>query len=235
MGRTAVMGAQRIGYSSLGTMEFLYEEDLGRFYFMEMNTRLQVEHPVTEMVTGLDLVKLQIRIAAGEELPLKQEEVVIRGHSIECRINAENPSQGFRPSPGSVGEFFLSGGPGVRIDSHVIPGATISPHYDSMVAKLIVHGSDRAEALARMERALAECLVEGIDTTIPFHLMLLSDPTFLNGTADTRFVERRAAEAEKEAAEAKAEAEGRAAEAKAAETKTAETVAGRAAEAKPES
>ena len=203
MGRTAVMGAQRIGYSSLGTMEFLYEEDLGRFYFMEMNTRLQVEHPVTEMVTGLDLVKLQIRIAAGEELPLKQEEVVIRGHSIECRINAENPSQGFRPSPGSVGEFFLSGGPGVRIDSHIIPGATISPHYDSMVAKLIVHGSDRAEALARMERALAECLVEGIDTTIPFHREVLAHPDFRTGRYDTGFLERYLAEKEEAAAAAK--------------------------------
>jgi acetyl-CoA carboxylase, biotin carboxylase subunit len=203
MGQTAVMGAQRIGYSSLGTMEFLYEEDSGRFYFMEMNTRLQVEHPVTEMVTGLDLVKLQIRIAAGEKLPIRQEDVVIRGHSIECRINAENPRQGFRPSPGDVKEFFLSGGPGVRIDSHILPGAVVSPHYDSMVAKLIVHGADRAEALARMERALYESRVDGVETTIPFHREVLAHPDFRAGHFDTGFLERYLAEKEKAAADAK--------------------------------
>jgi acetyl-CoA carboxylase, biotin carboxylase subunit len=196
MGRTAVQGAQRIGYSSLGTMEFLYEEESGRFYFMEMNTRLQVEHPVTELVTGLDLVKLQIRIAAGEEIPFGQEDVRIRGHSIECRINAENAQQGFRPSPGNVKAFYLSGGPGVRIDSHIIPGSVVSPHYDSMVAKLIVHGSDREEALARMARALAECVVEGIDTTVPFHREVLTHPDFRAGRYDTGFLERYLAEKE---------------------------------------
>jgi acetyl-CoA carboxylase biotin carboxylase subunit len=148
------------------------------------------------MVTGHDLVKLQIRIAAGEEIPFGQKDVVIRGHAIECRINAENPDQGFRPSPGTVKEFFLSGGPGVRIDSHIIPGATISPHYDSMVAKLIVHGSDRVEAVARMERALAECRVDGIETTIPFHREVLSNPEFRAGRYDTGFLERYLSEKE---------------------------------------
>ncbi len=194
MGRTAVQGASRIGYESLGTMEFLYEERTGQFYFMEMNTRLQVEHPVTEMVTGLDLVKLQIRIAAGEPLRLRQEDIVIRGHAIECRINAENPDQGFRPSPGDVSQFFLSGGPGIRIDSHIVSGSMISPHYDSMVGKLIAHGRDREEALARMGRALAEARVEGIDTTIPFHREVLANPDFRAGRYDTGFLDRYQAE-----------------------------------------
>jgi len=190
MGTTAVQGAQRIGYYSLGTIEFLFDEASGGFYFMEMNTRLQVEHPVTEMITGLDLVKLQIRIAAGESLPFDQSGVEFRGHAIECRINAENPEQGFRPSPGLVTQFHLSGGPGTRIDSHLIAGATVSPHYDSMVAKLITHGADREEALARMRRALFEARIEGIDTTVGFHLALMSHPDFRAGRYDTGFLER---------------------------------------------
>jgi acetyl-CoA carboxylase biotin carboxylase subunit len=206
MGRTAVQGAERIGYYSLGTMEFLYEQETGQFYFMEMNTRLQVEHPVTEMTTGLDLVKLQIRVAAGESLGIRQEDVVMRGHAIECRINAENPDQAFRPSPGTVTFLYLSGGPGIRIDSHLVTGSTISPYYDSMVAKLIAHGSDRDEALARMRRALGEARVEGVDTTIGFHKELLEDPDFRAGRYDTGFLDRRTA-AREAAAQAAAEAQ----------------------------
>ncbi len=181
-------------------MEFLLDQD-GKYYFMEMNTRLQVEHPVTEMVTGLDLVKLQILVAGGEKLPFRQEEIHQRGHAIECRINAESPYQGFRPSPGTVTKFHIAGGPGVRLDSHVFAGYTIPPHYDSMIAKLITHGSDRAEAIARMARALGESVIEGIDTTIPYHREILTDPDFRAGRVDTHFVEKRAAARALEAAE----------------------------------
>jgi len=170
---------------------------------MEMNTRLQVEHPVTEMVTGLDLVKLQIEVAAGERLPLGQAEVRQSGHAIECRINAESPAKGFRPSPGAIRRFQPPGGPGVRLDSHLFGGYVVPPHYDSLVAKLIAHGADRSEAIARMRRALRELEIDGVDTTIPFHLELLEDPVFLAGRADTRYVERRAAELETAAAEVK--------------------------------
>jgi acetyl-CoA carboxylase, biotin carboxylase subunit len=190
MGQTAVQGARRIGYHSLGTMEFLFDEPTGRFFFMEMNTRLQVEHPVTEIVTGLDLVKLQIRIAAGDPLPFDQSGVSFRGHAIECRINAENPDQGFRPSPGQATYFYLSGGPGTRIDSHLVAGASISPHYDSMVAKLITFGADREEALSRMSRALYESRVEGIETTIKFHRALMENPEFRSGRYDTGLLDR---------------------------------------------
>lgn len=207
MGRTAVAGAAGIGYTSLGTMEFLFDPASRRFYFMEMNTRLQVEHPVTEMVTGIDLVKLQIRIAAGEALPFSQSDIRWSGHAIECRINAENPRQGFRPSPGDVGFFYLSGGPGIRIDSHMVSGAVVSPHYDSMVAKLIAFGSDRAEAIARMERALAESRIEGVDTTIGFHQEVFRHPDFRAGHYDTGFLDRWSAEREAASKEAPA-AEG---------------------------
>ncbi len=199
MGRTAVAGALGIGYASLGTMEFLFDPTSRRFYFMEMNTRLQVEHPVTEMVTGIDLVKLQIRIAAGEPLPLSQGQVEWRGHAIECRINAEDPLQAFRPSPGDVSLFYLSGGPGIRIDSHMISGAVVSPHYDSMVAKLIAHGADRSEALARMERALGESRIEGVKSTIGFHREVLRHPEFRAGRYDTGFLDRWMAEREESA------------------------------------
>ncbi len=188
MGRVACEGAGAIGYRGLGTMEFLLDQD-GSYYFMEMNTRLQVEHPVTEMVTGIDLVKLQIRIAAGEPIPFGQSDIVQRGHAIECRINAESPHQGFRPCPGTVTGFHISGGFGIRLDSHVYAGYAIPPHYDSMIAKLIAHGRDREEAVARMSRALRESVIEGIDTTIPYHRAILSDPDFLAGRFDTRFVE----------------------------------------------
>ena len=169
-------------------MEFLFDQD-GSFYFMEMNTRIQVEHPVTEEVTGLDIVKEQIRIATGEPLSLAQDEVELRGHAIECRINAEDHEHGFRPSPGRITYWYKPGGPGLRVDSHVYAGYVVPPYYDSMVGKLIAYGKDRAEALRRMQIALEEIIVEGIKTTIPFHLMALRDPRFQAGDLDTHFVE----------------------------------------------
>ncbi|MBI5711752.1 MAG: acetyl-CoA carboxylase biotin carboxylase subunit [Candidatus Eisenbacteria bacterium] len=189
IGALAVRGAAAIGYLNAGTMEFLFDQD-GSFYFMEMNTRIQVEHPVTEEVTGLDLVKEQIQVAAGERLSLSQDEVEWRGHAIECRINAEDHEHGFRPSPGAVTYFYKPGGPGIRMDSHVYAGYTVPPHYDSMIGKLIARGTDRPEALRRMEIALEETIVEGIRTTIPFHLLALRDPAFRRGELDTHFVER---------------------------------------------
>ena len=193
MGRVAREGARRISYRGAGTMEFLLDED-GSFHFMEMNTRLQVEHPVTEMVTGVDLVKEQLRIAAGEPWRWTPESIPQSGHAIECRINAEDPARGFRPSPGRITALHLPGGPGIRIDTHLQHGYTVPPHYDSLVAKLIAHGSDRGEAIARLRRALYEMVIEGIQTTIPFHLDLLEDPVFLAGRADPRSVAGRAAE-----------------------------------------
>ncbi|HEY6866215.1 MAG TPA: acetyl-CoA carboxylase biotin carboxylase subunit, partial [Candidatus Eisenbacteria bacterium] len=189
VGSLAAKGAASIGYLNAGTMEFLFDQD-GAFYFMEMNTRIQVEHPVTEEVTGLDLVKEQIRVAAGEPLSLTQEEVEWRGHAIECRINAEDPENGFRPNPGVVTYFYRPGGPGLRMDSHAYAGYTVPPFYDSMIGKLIAHGKDRAEALRRMEIALEEMIVEGIKTTAPFHLLALRDPDFRRGDVDTHFVEK---------------------------------------------
>jgi acetyl-CoA carboxylase biotin carboxylase subunit len=188
VGALAVKGAASIGYLNAGTMEFLFDQD-GSFYFMEMNTRIQVEHPVTEEVTGLDLVKEQIRVAAGERLSRRQDEVEWRGHAIECRVNAEDPDAGFRPSPGTVTYFYKPGGPGLRLDSHVYAGYTVPPHYDSMVGKLIAFGKDRPEALRRMTIALEEIIVEGIRTTIPFHLRALRDERFQRGDLDTHFVE----------------------------------------------
>jgi len=188
VGAMAVRGAQAIGYLNAGTMEFLFDED-GAFYFMEMNTRIQVEHPVTEEVTGLDLVKEQIRVAAGEPLSLAQDQVEWVGHAIECRINAEDHQHGFRPSPGKITYWYKPGGPGLRVDSHVYAGYTVPPHYDSMIGKLIAYGKDRPEALRRMEIALEEIIVEGIKTTIPFHQLALRDPRFQSGDIDTHFVE----------------------------------------------
>jgi acetyl-CoA carboxylase, biotin carboxylase subunit len=210
MGRVACAGVKRIGYLGLGTMEFLLDRD-GSFYFMEMNTRLQVEHPVTEMVVSRDLVKLQLQVAAGEEIPFTQEEVELRGHAIECRINAENPAQGFRPCPGKVTAFHIAGGPGIRLDSHVVVGYTIPPHYDSLIGKLIAHGADRREAIARMLRALRESVISGVDTTIPFHREIMADPEFIAGDFDTHFLERRKAEQAKAAEAAPAESAGPAA------------------------
>jgi acetyl-CoA carboxylase biotin carboxylase subunit len=209
VGTLAARGASSIGYLNAGTMEFLFDQD-GSFYFMEMNTRIQVEHPVTEEVTGLDLVKEQIRVAAGERLSLGQAEVEWRGHAIECRINAEDPENGFRPNPGTVTYFYRPGGPGLRMDSHVYAGYTVPPYYDSMIGKLIAYGKDRDEALRRMEIALEELIIEGIKTTVPFHLMALRDPDFRRGDIDTHFVEKlfkaRAAAAAPDAAGAAAAA-----------------------------
>ncbi|MBI5166418.1 MAG: acetyl-CoA carboxylase biotin carboxylase subunit [candidate division NC10 bacterium] len=188
MGKAAVEVAAVAGYVGAGTVEFLLDKD-GGFYFMEMNTRIQVEHPVTEMVTGLDLVKEQIRIAAGEGLRFNQGEVALRGHSVECRINAED-SRDFLPSPGRITDLRLPGGPGVRVDTHAYPGYVVPPFYDSLLAKLIVHGADREEALARMRRALDEFVVEGIKTTLSFHRSLLQDSAFLKGKFSTSFLER---------------------------------------------
>ncbi|HET9326531.1 MAG TPA: acetyl-CoA carboxylase biotin carboxylase subunit [Candidatus Eisenbacteria bacterium] len=188
VGELAVRGARSIGYLNAGTMEFLFDAD-GSFYFMEMNTRVQVEHPVTEEVTGIDIVKEQIRIAAGEALTLTQDEVEWRGHAIECRINAEDHEHNFRPSPGKITYWYKPGGPGLRIDSHVYAGYTVPPHYDSMIGKLIAYGKDRAEAMRRMQIGLEEMIVEGIQTTIPFHLKALRDPRFQAGDLDTHFVE----------------------------------------------
>jgi len=188
MGEAALRVARAAGYRNAGTVEFLLDAT-GHYYFMEMNTRIQVEHPVTEMVTGLDLVKAQIRIAAGEPLGLSQEDVRLNGHSLECRINAEDPER-FLPCPGRVSALHLPGGPGVRVDSHAYAGYTIPPQYDSLLANLIVHGSDRQEAILRMRRALGEMAVEGIRTTIPFHQKLLSHPEFVAGRTSTQFLAR---------------------------------------------
>jgi acetyl-CoA carboxylase, biotin carboxylase subunit len=194
MGEAATRGAKSIGYRGAGTVEFLLDQD-GSFYFMEMNTRIQVEHPVTELVTGIDLVKEQIRIAAGERL----SDAALgwsgfRGHAIECRVNAENPARNFAPSPGTINIFHPPGGPGVRVDTHVYAGYMVPPNYDSLIAKLITHGADRPEAIARMRLALESFIIEGIHTTIPFVLDLMHDPHYIAGDVDTRFVERRMAE-----------------------------------------
>ncbi len=188
IGRAAILGAKRVGYQSAGTIEFLLDED-GNFYFMEMNTRIQVEHPVSEAVTGIDLVKAQIASAAGEHLPFTQDDIHLTGHAIECRINAEDPDRGFLPSPGVVQSFHVPGGPGVRVDTHSYQGYVVSPHYDSLVAKVICHGADRPEAIARMKRALSEFVVEGVATTIPFHLEVLDHPRFVEGNVNVRFVD----------------------------------------------
>ncbi len=177
--KAALTVANAVNYVSAGTVEFLVAGD-GSFYFMEMNTRIQVEHPVTEMLTGIDIVREQVRIASGEPLGYKQKEVEFRGHAIECRVNAEDPEH-FVPSPGTVTAWLPPGGPGVRVDSHMMPGAVVTPHYDSLIAKIIVHGRDRTEAISRMYRALTETVVEGVKTTIPYHLKLLADPAFLSG------------------------------------------------------
>ena len=189
MGTAAVTAAKSINYVGAGTVEFLLAEN-GEFYFMEMNTRLQVEHPVTEMITGLDLVAQQIQIAQGEKLQLTQDQVVIRGHAIECRINAEDPEHDFRPSPGRISGYLPPGGPGVRMDSHVYTDYQIPPYYDSLIGKLIVWGPDRPTAIKRMKRALRECALTGVPTTIGFHQKILETPEFLRGEVYTNFVEQ---------------------------------------------
>ncbi len=185
----AVRLVKAAGYQNAGTCEFLVDK-ANRFYFIEVNARIQVEHPVTELVTGLDLVREQIRIAAGEPLRFKQEDVVHRGAAIECRINAEDPAAGFRPSPGTITRWQPPGGPGVRLDSHACHGYRVPPNYDSLVAKLLVHQPSRLEAIAAMRRALAEFVVEGIHTTIPLHREIFNHSAFLEGQVDTTFIER---------------------------------------------
>jgi acetyl-CoA carboxylase biotin carboxylase subunit len=189
MGESAVALASAIGYSGAGTIEFLLDTD-GRFYFMEMNTRIQVEHPVTEMVTGFDLVKEQIRVAAGDPLSFPQELNGLRGHAVECRVNAEDPYRNFQPCPGHITAYHPPGGPGVRVDTHVYAGYNVPPYYDSLLAKVIVHGRDRAEALARMGQALDSFILEGVTTTIPFLARVIRSPAFVAGEVDTRFLER---------------------------------------------
>ncbi|MFZ4794817.1 MAG: acetyl-CoA carboxylase biotin carboxylase subunit [Blastocatellia bacterium] len=188
MGRIAVDACKRIGYTNAGTIEFLLDES-GKFYFMEMNTRIQVEHPVTEQVTVSDLVAAQIRIAAGGEIGFRQEDLIFVGHSIECRINAEDPET-FRPSPGRITSLNLPTGPGVRVDTAIYNGYFVPPYYDSLIAKLIVHHRTRERAIARMKRALEAMVVEGIKTTIPIHLQILNDPDFIAGNITTRFMDR---------------------------------------------
>ena len=188
MGEAAVRGAERIGYLGAGTIEFLLSPG-GEFYFMEMNTRIQVEHPVTEMVTGQDLVMKQLEVASGEPLGIRQDQVKFRGHAIECRINAEDPDRGFLPTPGVITSFHQPGGPGVRIDTAVYQAYRIPSHYDSLIAKLITHGCDRTQALARMRVALDEFVIEGVSTTIPMHRRLIEEPRFAAGDIHTRFVE----------------------------------------------
>ena len=187
IGAVVTKAISELGYLSAGTIEFLFEN--GQFYFMEMNTRLQVEHPVSEMITGIDLVREQIRIAAGMPLDLRQEEITFSGHAIECRINAEHPTT-FAPSPGTVSDYHAPGGLGVRVDSGLYSGYRVPPQYDSLIAKLIVHGQTRNECLMRLRRALEEFVIEGVDTTIPLHWELIAETDFINGTYDITWLER---------------------------------------------
>lgn len=189
MGNAAVKAAKAVDYSGAGTVEFIYDYRNRKFYFMEMNTRIQVEHPVTEMVTGIDLIKEQIRVASGERLTINQQDVTFTGWAIECRINAENPEKNFMPSAGKINMYLPPGGFGVRIDSAAYPGYTIPPYYDSMIAKVITYGNSREEAISRMKRALSEFVIEGIHTTIPFHLKLLEHESFVEGQFNTKFLE----------------------------------------------
>ena len=189
MGDAAIKAAKKVGYTSCGTIEFLVDKNKN-FYFMEMNTRIQVEHGITEERTGIDIVKEQIRIAAGEKLKIKQKDVEFRGHVIECRINAENPSKNFRPSPGKITGLILPGGNGIRVDTFVYEGYTIPPNYDSMIAKIIAHGKTRNEAISKMKRALEETVIEGVDTNIDFLFTIIRNSNFLRGKYDTSFIEK---------------------------------------------
>jgi acetyl-CoA carboxylase biotin carboxylase subunit len=191
IGERCVDACKRIGYRGAGTFEFLYEE--GEFFFIEMNTRIQVEHPVTEMITGVDLVQEQIHVAAGEKLRLRQKDIQLRGHAIECRINAEDPYR-FTPSPGKITSYHPPGGPGIRVDSHVYQGYTVPPNYDSMVGKVIAYGASREQAMARMRIALSEMVVEGIQTNIPLHRELLNDTNFMRGGVSIHYLEQKLAQ-----------------------------------------
>ncbi|MBE2295442.1 MAG: acetyl-CoA carboxylase biotin carboxylase subunit [Phycisphaerales bacterium] len=187
IGRICVEACQRIGYRGAGTFEFLYQD--GEFYFIEMNTRVQVEHPITELVTGVDIVKEQLRIAAGAELSYCQDDIHIRGHALECRLNAEDPDS-FTPSPGTISQYHAPGGPGIRVDSHLYNGYRVPPNYDSMIGKLIAHGETREAAIARMRGALAELVIDGIKTNAPLHRRILSDARFLDGGTDIHYLEK---------------------------------------------
>ena len=189
MGEIAVQGASQVGYVGAGTIEFLLDKDKN-FYFMEMNTRIQVEHPVTEMVYNKDLLKDQIRVAAGEPLGYGQKDIVLSGHAIECRINAEDPDKNFMPNPGKIETIHLPGGPGIRVDSHAYSQYHIPPYYDSLIAKLIIYGRDRDEAIVRLRRALNEFIVEGIKTTVSFHRKMVDIKEFVTGDFDTGFLDR---------------------------------------------
>lgn len=195
MGKAAIKAVKASSYTSCGTVEFLVDSDKN-FYFMEMNTRIQVEHPITEMRTGIDIVKEQIKIAAGEKLKIKQKNVQFKGHSIECRINAENPRKKFRPSPGKITGLNLPGGNGVRIDTAIYEGYTIPANYDSMIAKIITYGDTRNEAISKMKRALEETVIEGIDTNLDFLFQIIKNPNFLRGKFDTSFIEKEILEKE---------------------------------------
>ena len=188
MGNRVVQAMKDVGYSNIGTLEFLVDEDK-KFYFMEMNTRVQVEHPVTEMVTGIDIVRDQILIAAGDHLPHRQSDIQIRGHALECRINAEDPVS-HKPCPGKITAWHAPGGPGVRIDTAAYAEYVIPPHYDSLIAKLVVHGATRDEAIRRMDRALDMFVLEGVKSTIPLHQQILQHPDFISGDISTKFLEQ---------------------------------------------
>jgi len=188
MGERVVEACRKVGYRSAGTLEFLYQD--GRFYFIEMNTRIQVEHPVTEMITGIDLVKTQLLVAAGEKLPFVQKDIRFHGHALECRINAED-AKTFMPSPGTITRWHAPGGPGIRVDSHIYSGYAVPPHYDSMIGKLIAHGDTRETAIARMRNALAEMMIEGIKTNTALHQEILSHQAFREGGLDIHYLERR--------------------------------------------
>ncbi len=189
LGELVVKGMKSVNYLSCGTIEFLLDTKTSKFYFMEMNTRIQVEHPVTEMVTGIDLIKEQLQVAAGEKLKIRQEDIQIKGAAIECRINAEDPEAGFMPSPGKINDLVLPGGPNVRVDTHLYAGYEVPPYYDSLLAKLIVCGNNRNEAIKGMSRALSEFVISPIKTTIPFHLKLMENPLFLKGDISTHFIQ----------------------------------------------
>ena len=188
IGEAAVRAAKAVDYYSAGTIEFLFDKH-GNFYFMEMNTRVQVEHPVTEMITNIDIIKEQIMIATGEKMPIRQGDVKFQGHAIECRINAEDHTRNFMPSPGEIKTYHAPGGPGIRVDSHVYAGYFIQPHYDSLLAKLLAWGKNRAEAIQRMERALDEYVIDGVHTTIPFQLKVMKNEAFKRGEVTTKFIE----------------------------------------------
>jgi acetyl-CoA carboxylase biotin carboxylase subunit len=203
MGKAAIKIAETAHYTNAGTVEFIVD-DHGNFYFLEVNKRIQVEHPITEEITGIDLVKQQIMIAMGEPLRITQSDVHIRGHAIECRINAEDPFDDFRPSPGRIEMYYSPGGRGVRVDSHAYAGYSIPPHYDSMIGKLITFGKDRREAMDKMSRALSEYMITGVKTTIPFEMAILQDPNFRRGVYSTNFIEQLLGGARRELIEEKA-------------------------------